>query len=76
MADPYLSFDGMCWPNPAYAHDLCYRVAHAPETLTRGDQLTLSSFAQAYEMLVTMTTKERNKRVASIRSASTTTRKP
>lgn len=64
---PYLSFGGMCWPNPRYMGSLCWHVAHSPTAITRSDQLVLSSFAQAYEHLIAMPVKERNRRIASIK---------
>ena len=69
MAKAFLSFDGMCWPNPEHAESLDWRVRYAPEHLTRGEHLTLASIAAAYCELVAMPQRKRNRRIAQIRAA-------
>lgn len=70
---PYLHFDGMAWPNPRHASTLEYRLRYASRTIKRSDQLVLASIVSAYNTLIEATTKERNRRVASLRKAMSAT---
>ena len=60
--------DGTCWPVPSEAmDDLGWRLRykdHAPDS----DKLSAASVVNAYEALIRLPTRERNKRIAQIRA--------
>lgn len=65
----YLTFEDMCWPDPRDPRELGWRVRYAPESLTRRDQMVLSSIISAYAHLISLDSRTRQKRVMQIRTA-------
>jgi hypothetical protein len=61
-----LHFDGMAWPNPNDPHEIEWALRYG--TPSREQMLAAASFIAAYRQLVDLPTRERNKRIASIRA--------
>lgn len=63
----YLSFDGMCWPNPDDPREVEWRLRYGQPT--RQDLLCAASFIGAYQQLVNDPQRVRNSKVTRIRVA-------
>lgn len=67
-AQPFLRVEGTTWPNPSDPGEVEWRLRYG--TPTREDLLVAASFMHAYQYLVlAMTQKDRNHRVATIKEA-------
>lgn len=63
--------DLMVWPDPADPEEVGWRLRHrSMENTTRGDILIATSFMHAYQALIAMPQRLRNKRIEQIKHAS------
>lgn len=65
----YVTFEDMCWPDPSDPRELAYRLRYSPAGLSRRDQLVLASIVDAYNSLVCMDSRTRQRRVMQLREA-------
>lgn len=66
---PHVTFEDMCWPDPSDPRELAYRLRYSPAGLSRRDQLVLASIVDAYNSLVCMDSRTRQRRVMQLREA-------
>jgi hypothetical protein len=66
-AHPFRRFDGMVWIDPNKISDLQWRLLFAPESVTREDQLALSSLIMDYRELVKLPRAKREQICAQLR---------
>lgn len=65
----HLHIQDMTWPDPRDPRELEWRLRYAPDTITRRDQLTVASIVHAYNYLIHLDARTRQKRVMQIREA-------
>ena len=61
--------DGTVFPDPNKAKGLEWALRHTPLNLSKEGRMVLASVVSAYCALITMTQKERDKKVSMIRKA-------
>jgi len=61
----YLTFEGMCWPNPTDPAMVQWRLRYGSPSHT--DLMVAASFMHAYAHLIDLPRRERDQRVSQIR---------
>lgn len=65
----YLTFGGMCWPNPEDPSEVEWKLRYARTTLTAQEALIAASMMNAYKHLIGLDSRTRQKRVMELRAA-------
>ena len=66
----YIRFDDMTWPTPEeILNDLAWKFAHDWDGLTRADHFFAVSVMEAYNQLINLPTKKRNKVISDMKKA-------
>ena len=66
----FVRFDGMTWPATGEVlEDRIWKFVHDRESLTRSDHLVAVSIMRAYDSLIDMPIKRRNKVISDLKKA-------